>query len=269
MERTPASSSSSTRLKPWRAHLVDLGAQPGRVGDRARRPFLERRARQIVVQPGRRPIGQQHPAERCAIGRQARADVEIDRHDPCARDAGEIDDLVAVHRGGGAAFLHRAGDLFHEGLGDMPPAHRRQIGVAEAQDVGREREMLAVGGDEAEIFQGQQETPRGGPCHARRGGDLGQRHRRPFGPEGLDHRQPARQRADTLPFLMVGLAGSGSGAAFPGSGPADARGAISGRFMPRSPFAPASLASLGSPPGPPARARRSRWRRRAPQPARR
>jgi len=88
--------------------------------------------------------------------------------------------------------------LDQEGLGQVPDALRVQVGEAELQHPGAQREQPAVGFGVAELAEREQQPARRGAGQAGAAGDLGQRHGSVLAVEGLDDRQPAREGLDEI-----------------------------------------------------------------------
>ncbi|CAM2137905.1 hypothetical protein PT2222_100021 [Paraburkholderia tropica] len=201
-----------------RAHLPDDLLELVLVGDRARRVRVERRGAERGVERVVVERGQQHAAHRRAIGGQAAADREVDRHDLVRGHAQHVDDFGAVEHRRRAAFVDRGREFFHDRLGQIPERHRREVREAEVENLGREPEQPAFGLDVAERLQREQDAARARAREAGGGGDVGERLLGVRGVERPDHGESARERLHVgvarlfgRVRLLVGTVGRGAG----------------------------------------------------------
>lgn len=135
-------------------------------------------------------------------GRQAAPHRRRHRHDPPGRDARHIDDLGPLQDRGRTGFVRALAQLLHQRSGAVDPALGGEIGEAELQDVGRERELAAMLLDVAELGERAQDAPGGRARHVGGHRRLRQRHGRPLFAEAAEHGEPLGERRHEL--LVVG-----------------------------------------------------------------
>ncbi|EGE61066.1 hypothetical protein RHECNPAF_1260045 [Rhizobium etli CNPAF512] len=144
--------------------------------------------------------GEQHPAHRGAIGRQAAAWGEIDRHDAALRGPGDIDDFGAVEHRGRGALAGAFREKIEMRLQQRRQRRRCEIGMAKPQNLRRQREELAVIIGIAELGERQQRTAHRGAVERRQLRGLGDRKPLPRLAEGFDDLQAAGEAADEIRF---------------------------------------------------------------------
>src|SRR6266851_1641234 len=88
--------------------------------------------------------------------------------------------------------------------GDLGEGQAGQVGIAELEDLGTEREFAVVVAHVAEAYERVQEPPGGGPAEPGAGGDFAEAHGLVVGVECPDDRQAALQRLDEIP-VAVGI----------------------------------------------------------------
>ena len=138
---------------------------------------------------------EQHAAHRGRVGGEARADVDRDAHDPATSGRGRRR-RSRRRRAPRPSDDSRTSAASRSRCGSATSGRRqaRQVRVAEVEHARRERELLAVGADVAEVGEREQEAARGGAREAGAAGDVGQRQLGVVGAEGADHRR-GRARA--------------------------------------------------------------------------
>ena len=136
-------------------------------------------------------------------GRQPRADRKRHRHDAARREPRDIDDFATLQDRRRTRFLELFAQLPHQRRSLFDPALRRQIGKAQPQNAGRQREGASVLRHIAELRERAQNAPRG---RARKAGDPGrfrQGHRRPLLVESAEQRQAFGERRHELLVLRL------------------------------------------------------------------
>ena len=189
-ERSPCSSSWSTTAYP-RSRVVSRIVRSSRTlvtvvsvnGVSSLRP-VRRRARD-------REAGEQDPAHRRCVRREAGADRDRDRHDPPARrHTGDVDDVLPVEHRHRRRFLDEGDERLHVRHRHLGQTHRGEVGESEIQHARPQHELAAVVMHVPELDQREQEAPSGGPRQAGPATDIAERQRRVLAVEGPDHRQP-------------------------------------------------------------------------------
>jgi hypothetical protein len=152
--------------------------------------------------------GQKHAPHRGGVGRQPGAHADHHIHDPARRHAGDIDHGLAVEDGDRRGLANLLDEPLEVRLGHVRQSERREVGEAELEHPGRQRETPAGLLHVAEALEREHEAAR---CRARElagAGDVAQRHR--LGAvQRADHRQPARERLDEVPGRRDRLAHDG------------------------------------------------------------
>ena len=129
----------------------------GRVADQLR-------ARQVLVEGGVVEVGQQHPAHRRGVGREARPDGDGHGHDPRpGRHPGDVDDVGSVEHRHRRRLVDRRHQRLHVGEGDLGQAHRGQVGESQLEHARAQREVATVALHVPELDEREQEPPGGGP----------------------------------------------------------------------------------------------------------
>ena len=179
------------------AHLGEFGLECFDVGDRVLGERLE-----VLTDAGADVVGrqlrQEHPTHRGAVRRQPSAEAERDRHDPRRRDPRHVHDLAAVEDRDRGRLVHPLAQRFEERLADLLHVERREIGVADVQDGGGQREVAPVGGGVAQRRQREQQPPSGRPGEPRPLGDLRQRLFGMLGVEAAQHEEAAFEGLDMV-----------------------------------------------------------------------
>ncbi len=140
-------------------NLGDFLFQQKRIGQRPGRMRLQLRGGEDGIHLGIRKRRQQHPAHRRAIGRQPRPRHQIDRHDPLLCSAGDVDDFGVIEDRSRGAVPHTLGQLIEMRLQQNRQRRGRQPGMADPQDLRRQREELPVIVGIAEFREREQAAP--------------------------------------------------------------------------------------------------------------
>ena len=117
---------------------------------------------EVVVDPGLRLGGQHHPTHGRGVGREPGPHVDRHGHDALGGYAGDVDDIVAVEHGHRARLVDPGDERLHVRKCDLGQRQAGQVGVAELQHPGPQREQPAIGAHVTEVDERVQEPPRRG-----------------------------------------------------------------------------------------------------------
>ena len=177
--------------QPWRRISSRIGPQLGLVDDGPFRVAGDGGPREVGLELRLGQTGQQHPALRGRVRRQARPDGHRDGHQPAGLDAGDVQDLRVVEDRDRCRLTGPLRQRRQVGLRERPRVADGRERLGEVEDGRRQREGPLRRLDVAEVLEGQQDAARGGPGQAGPLGDLADRQARGVGAERAQDRQPA------------------------------------------------------------------------------
>ncbi|MNN10622.1 hypothetical protein D3C81_1235520 [compost metagenome] len=175
------------------------------VGQGIGRELARRVAFEIGIQLRLVQRGQPDAPAGGAVHRHPRAGADRQRGDVAVAAAHHMDDLVAIARAHRDMLAGGARHMFDDGAQHARQLRRIHIGLTDAQRLGRQPVLAAIGFGEAFMDQGQQEAPRRARRHPGQLRRLGHAQARQVDAEQLHQRQALLQSGDQVAGVDFGF----------------------------------------------------------------